>query len=151
MDLEKIVKKSGVKVYDDLTYEELRGIIYNKTQEIIKVAVILTEYTRNYDVNENIMNLAISEYNLPCKTNIKDLSINDKQFKDVAKENLEYYNNRVKLTDDSVITLQKAIECYVIDILKLAKKECKKRINSDKIEPKDLNNARRLIDECYFY
>ena len=28
MDLEKIVKKAGVKVYDDLTYEELTGIIY---------------------------------------------------------------------------------------------------------------------------
>jgi hypothetical protein len=150
MDLEKIVKKSGVKVYDDLTYEELRGIIYNKTQEIIKVAVILTEYTRNYDVNENIMNLAVSQYNLYCKSKITDLSIDKTEFKNKAKENLEYYNNRVKLTDDSVITLQKAVECYVIDLLKLSKKECKKRNNTDKIEPKDLNNARRLIDECHF-
>ena len=150
MDLEKIVNKSGVKVYDDLTYEELRGIIYNKTQEIIKVAVILTEYTRNYDVNENIMNLAVSQYNLYCKSKITDLSIDKTEFKNKAKENLEYYNNRVKLTDDSVITLQKAVECYVIDLLKLSKKECKKRNNTDKIEPKDLNNARRLIDECHF-
>ena len=55
MDLEKIVKKSGVKVYDDLTYEELTGIIYNKTQEIIKVAVILTEYTRSDVLDENII------------------------------------------------------------------------------------------------
>ena len=96
------------------------------------------------------MNLAISEYNLPCKTKIKDLSINEKQFKNKAKENLQDYNNLLKLTDDSIISLQKAVECYVIDLLKLAKKECKKRTNTDKIEPKDIQSARRLIDDCNF-
>lgn len=150
MDLEKIVKKSGVKV-DNLTYEELTGIVYLKIQEIVKVAVILGEYTRSDVLDEKIMNLAVSEYNLPCKTKIKDLSINEKQFKNKTKESLEYYNYHMKLTDDSVITLQKAIECYVIDLLKLSKKECKKRNNTDNIEPKDINAVRRLIDECYFY
>ena len=150
MDLEKIVKKAGVKVYDNLTYEELTGVIYHKIEDITKISAILTEYTRNYDVNENIMNLAISEYNLPCKTKIKDLSINEKQFKNKAKENLQDYNNLLKLTDDSIISLRKAIESYVIELLKLAKKECKKRTNTDKIEPTDIQSARRLIDDCNF-
>ena len=35
MDLEKIIKKTGVKV-DNLIYEELTGIVYLKIQEIIK-------------------------------------------------------------------------------------------------------------------
>jgi len=150
MDLEKIVKNAGVKV-DNLIYEELTGIVYLKIQEIVKVAVILGEYTRSDVLDEKIMNLAISEYNLPCKTKIKDLSIDKTEFKNVSKEKLEDYNYHLKLTDDSVITLQKAVECYVIDLLKLSKKECKKRNNTDKIEPKDINAVRRLIDECYFY
>ena len=150
MDLENLVKKAGVKVYDELTYEELTGVVFLKVEEIVKVAVILGEYTRSDVLDENIMNLAISEYNLPCKTKIKDLSINEKQFKNKAKENLQDYNNLLKLTDDSIISLQKAIESYVIELLKLAKKECKKRTNTDKIEPKDIQSARRLIDDCNF-
>ncbi len=149
MDLEKIVKKAGVKV-DDLTYEELTGIIYLKIQEIIKVAAILGEYARSDFVDENIMNLAISEYNLHCKTNIKDLSINEKQFRNKAIEKMEDYNDYLKLKPSCIIPLQKAVECYIIDLLKLAKTECKKRNNTDKIEPKDIGSARRIIDECNF-
>ena len=150
MDLEKIIKKTGVKV-DNLIYEELTGIVYLKIQEIIKVAAILGEYTRSDDLDENIMNLAISDYNLPCKSKIIDLSIDKTEFKNVSKEKLEDYNYHIKITDDSVIPLQKAVECYVIDLLKLSKKECKRRNNTDKIEPKDINSARRLIDGCNFY
>ena len=148
MDLENLVKKADVKVYDKLTYEELTGVIFLKVEEIVKVAVILGEYTRSDVLDENIMNLAISEYNLPCKTKIKDLSIDKSEFKNKVEEKLEDYNDHLKLTDDCVDPLQKSVECYLIDLLKLAKKECKKRTNTDKIEPKDINNARRIIDEC---
>ena len=150
MDLENLVKKAGVKVYDELTYEELTGVVFLKVEEIVKVAVILGEYSRSDVLDENIMNLAISEYNLPCKTKIKDLSIDKSEFKNKVEEKLEDYNDHLKLTDDSIISLQKAIESYVIELLKLAKKECKKRTNTDKIEPKDIKSARRLIDDCNF-
>ena len=43
-----------------------------------------------------------------------------------------------------------ALEKSTHEMLKLAKKECKKRNNTDKIEPKDLQVARRLTDDCNF-
>ena len=150
MELEKIVKKAGVKVYDDLTYDELRGIIYKKIEDITRIAVILAEYTRGDFVDKNLMEISISQYNLPCKSKIKDLSISQDEFKNKAVEKLDDHSERVKFKGDSVITLQKAVECYVIDLLKLATKEAKKRTDTGEIEPKDLNTARRLIDGCNF-
>ena len=150
MDLEKIVKKADVKIYGDLTFEELTGIIYSKIEEIIRIATLLCEYTRGDFIDKNLMEIAISQYNLPCKSKIKDLSINQDEFKNKAVEKLEDHSDRLKFKDDSIITLQKAVECYIIDLLKLAKKECKKRNNTDKIEPKDLQAARRLTDDCNF-
>jgi len=150
MELEKIVKKAGVKVYDDLTYDELRGIIYKKIEDITRIAVILAEYTRDDFVDKNLMEISISQYNLPCKSKIKDLSISQDEFKNKAVEKLEDHSERIKFKGDSVITLQKAVECYVIDLLKIASKEAKKRTDTDEIEPKDLNTARRVFDGCNF-
>jgi len=150
MELEKIVKKAGVKVYDDLTYDELRGIIYKKIEDITRIAVILAEYTRDNFVDKNLVEIAISQYNLPCKSKIKDLSISQDEFKNKAVEKLEDHSERIKFKGDSVITLQKAVECYVIDLLKIASKEAKKRTDTDEIEPKDLNTARRVFDGCNF-
>jgi len=150
MELEKIVKKAGVKVYDDLTYDELRGIIYKKIEDITRIAVILAEYTRDNFVDKNLVEIAISQYNLPCKSKIKDLSISQDEFKNKALEKLDDHSERLKFKGDSVITLQKAVECYVIDLLKLASKEAKKRTDTDEIEPKDLNTARRVFDGCNF-
>jgi hypothetical protein len=150
MELEKIVKKAGVKVYDDLTYDELRGIIYKKIEDITRIASILAEYTRDDFVDKNLMEISISQYNLPCKSKIKDLSISQDEFKNKAVEKLDDYSERLKFKGDSVITLQKAVECYVIDLLKIASKEAKKRTDTDEIEPKDLNTARRVFDGCNF-
>lgn len=150
MELEKIVKKAGVKVYDDLTYDELRGIIYKKIEDITRIAVILAEYTRDNFVDKNLVEIAISQYNLPCKSKIKDLSISQDEFKNKALEKLDDHSERLKFKGDSVITLQKAVECYVIDLLKLASKDAKKRTDTDEIEPKDLNTARRVFDGCNF-
>jgi len=150
MELEKIVKKAGVKVYDDLTYDELRGIIYKKIEDITRISVILAEYTRDDFVDKNLMEISISQYNLPCNSKIKDLSISQDEFKSKAVEKLDDYSERLKFKGDSVITLQKAVECYVIDLLKIASKEAKKRTDTDEIEPKDLNTARRVFDGCNF-
>ena len=150
MELEKIVKKAGVKVYDDLTYDELRGVIYNKIEDITRISVILAEYTRDDFVDKNLMEISISQYNLPCNSKIKDLSISQDEFKNKAVEKLEDHSERIKFKGDSVITLQKAVECYVIDLLKIASKEAKKRTDTDEIEPKDLNTARRVFDGCNF-
>ena len=150
MELKKIVKKAGVKVYDDLTYDELRGIIYKKIEDITRIAVILAEYTRDNFVDKNLVEIAISQYNLPCNSKIKDLSISQDEFKNKSVEKLEDHNERIKFKGDSVITLQKAVECYVIDLLKIASKEAKKRTDTDEIEPKDLNTARRVFDGCNF-
>ena len=150
MELEQIVKKAGIKVYDDLAYEELTGIIYNKIEDIMRIAAILAEYTRGEFIDKNLMEIAISQYNLPCKNKVKEMLINKVEFKKKTEEKLEDYNQRLKLKADAVIPLQSAIECYLIYLLKLAKSECKKRTDTDEIEPKDIQAARRLIDECNF-
>lgn len=150
MELEEIVKKADVKVYDDLAYEELTGVIYRKIEDIMRIAGILAEYTRSEFVDKKFMDIAIAQYNLPCKNKVKEMLINKVEFKNKAEEKLEDYNQRLKLKADAVIHLQSAIECYLIDLLKLAKTECKKRTNTDEIEPKDIQAARRLIDDCNF-
>ena len=150
MELEKIVKKAGVKVYDDLTYEELTGIIYSKLDSIMRFAAILGEYTRSNLIDKNLISVAISQYNLPCKNKVKELSINKIEFKNKAEEKMEDYNQNIKLNSDAVTHLQSAVECYIIDLLKLASKDAKKRTDTDEIEPKDLQTARRLFDGCNF-
>ena len=77
MDLEKIVKKAGVKVYDNLTYEELTGVIYHKIEDIITLEistyfpqVIIEKITTSPQEDYNTLTVSI-EYQVR-NTNIND-------------------------------------------------------------------------------
>lgn len=148
MNLEKLVKNSKVNFYDDLSDEELRSTLYLKISEILRLGVVCCEWARTRVMNKNIMNAILEENNLSCKNETTEFLIDKTEFQNIVNEKLDIFTEYVKLEENSLDILQKAIECYAIDLLKEAKVQCKKRNNTFDIEPKDINLAKKIQNEC---
>ena len=146
MNLEKLVKNSKVNFYDDLSDEELRSTLYLKITEILKLGFACCEWAQTRVMNKNITKAILEENNLSCKNETTEFLIDKTEFHNIVIEKLEPITDHLKFGKNSIDILQKAIECYAIDLLKEAKIQCKKRNNTFNIEPKDINLAKKILN-----
>lgn len=163
---------AGIKEMSSVCYEELRGIVKVKLEEIISKLSLYLEYNRSSTVNEYMIAGTIYPHIWSENISTKKCKIKPKSKKNTIEENIKYYQKNssrcltfgtlpfkrlikeifrdfisraVRLSENASVLLQYFIEDYIVEILILANK-LTLHSNKERVEPKEIAMARKMFD-----
>ena len=163
---------AGIKEMSSICYEELRGIVKVKLEEIIRKLDIYLSYNRSSTVNEYMIAGTIYPHIWSENMSIKKCKIKPKSKKNTVEENIKYYQKNssrcltieksvfkrlikeifrdfttrsIRFSENASILLQYFMEDYIVHLLILANKVTL-HAKRERVEPKDINISRKIFD-----
>ena len=125
--IRRLASRGGVNRMSDLIYEETRGILMLFLENVLRHAIILTDYCRRktvttLDVIDALKRQGRTLYGFGRrirryqKTSQLKLLIDQRPFKGLVRELAQDYKNDLRFQGSAVLALQESEEAYLVGL-----------------------------------